>query len=491
MEALIHDFLKWHGLCRPGIHILAAVSGGADSTAMLHALAALARASGFKVSTAHLNHRIRGRSAERDAQFVRECASRLGVRCYCGSVDVPALARRRGLSIEMAARQARYDFLERIALRIGADAVATAHTADDQAETVLLKLARGAGSGGLGGIAPVAWRGGVTIVRPLLTATRDQVIRYLESRRLAWREDETNRDRQYLRNRVRHVVLPSLARQLNPRIRENLARAAELVRADNEVLDGMVRQWQARHCPPGGQLPRRALLRLPLGLRRRIVQAWLAERGMAPEKIEFAVVEQVLALATGSAGSATLSLPDGQIVCREYNRLRVFAKTAAGKSGFRVPLKVPGVTRVPAIGVKVVVEVKPGVDKPRPVGPGNYPALASLGRVERRGLVIRSWRPGDRIRPFGMRGSKKIHDILVDAKVPRADRGRIPVVAHGDTIVWLPGYRVASGWEVRDSRRPALQLRINACRKGLEWAFSPRSRKGQRRTAAYMAGSQP
>ena len=205
---------------------------------ILHALAPVFR---IKLTVAHLNHGIRGKSAAADAAFVRKLARTLGLPCVCGRANVPRLARKSRLSVEMAARQARYAFLSEVARTVEADVLATAHTADDQAETILLKLARGAGPRGLAGIPREGRVNGLRVIRPLLDIPRKDIVRYLRSRRQSWREDESNDSLAHLRNRIRHKVLPLLESELNPEIRPALIRTAEILREEDRCLDGMAR----------------------------------------------------------------------------------------------------------------------------------------------------------------------------------------------------------------------------------------------------------
>ena len=235
LEKTQHSVRK-HGLIRRGQHVLVAVSGGADSVAMLLALDELKRLLGIRLTVAHLNHHIRGNEAKKDAEFVRKLAAGLKIPFVGGDADVPRLAKSRGLSIEMAAREARYEFLADAARKKGADVIATAHTADDQAETVLLKLCRGAGSRGLSGIPRETTINGVRVVRPLLDVTRVEIESFLRRKKQAWREDRTNRDTAYLRNRVRHELLPMLESKLNPGIREALLRTADILREEDDLL---------------------------------------------------------------------------------------------------------------------------------------------------------------------------------------------------------------------------------------------------------------
>lgn len=458
--------IRRHGLLKAGDRVLVAVSGGADSVALLHVLQAMARRERWTLAVAHLHHGIRGRTADADATFVRGLARRLGLRCVTGRAQVPALARRRGLSLEMAAREARYTFLAKAAKRLGAAVVVTAHTADDQAETVLLRLVRGAGPAGLAGIPYAVTRRGLRVVRPLLDAGRPEVLAYLRARRLAWREDETNLDRSIPRNRVRHDLLPLLEREFNPRVREALGRASRLIGDDNAFLDrvaeGLRRAFgkgygadaldleQARACVPA--------------LRRRVLRLWLRGAGVPEEALSFETIERVSAYVEQAARRGALVLEAGWRVVADRHVVRIAAPVRLAPPVVPVRLKVPGVTRLPALGVRITARLAPGVVRERGGRPGEWPARASLDASvwKRRALYVRPVRAGDRLQPYGMAGTRKVHDILIDAKVPRDARPRIPVIECGGELVWLPGYRIARTWAVGKPGSMALQLTVRA-----------------------------
>lgn len=445
--------------------MLAAVSGGADSVAMLAALRELARPLGIRLTVAHLHHGIRGASADADRRFVRALARRWRIRCVTGQADVPGLARRRGLSLEMAAREARYRFLANVARRLRAHAVAVAHTADDQAETVLLKLARGAGPAGLGGMAPCTTIRGLRVIRPLLDVPRREVVRFLRSRGQGWREDESNQDLSILRNRVRHRVLPFLERELNPSVRTVLARTADLLREEEAWLGGLTRQAlrSCRAADAGGTALRASRLGAqPLALARRIVRLWLVGAGVPAERVDYEAVERVVGLLAGKTGARRADMGEAWLVERRYDRLTVRAQADRGARAFRATVKVPGETQVPGAGLRIRSRIAPGLVKDRPGRVGAVPARATIRRsaLGRRALVVRSWRPGDRMAPLGMAGTRKLQDIFTDAKVPAAERAGVPVFACGSRIVWIPGYRVARGWEVTDRREAAVHIHV-------------------------------
>ena len=456
-------------LVAPCQHVLLAVSGGADSTALLVAFRELAPAMNLQLTVAHLNHGIRGREADADARFVEDAARGMGVAAVVGRANVPLRARTRGVSLEMAAREARYDFLRRTARQVGADVVATAHTADDQAETVLLRLVRGAGPQGLGGIRADVMLRGMRVVRPMLDVTRSEVVGFLRGCGVSWREDTTNRELSYQRNRVRHEVLPLIESTLNPRVRKSLIRAADVIDQENRWLDtlaagilagaGADRRIRGRRVRALQTAP---LAELPAAARRRVFRLWLASVGVPPETIDFDVTSRIESLLKRKAGGGRTVLAGGWEVRRRYGEL--VAERRAVFASFRVSITVPGETEVEQAGIEVRATLAEGVVRDRRSRPGRVPARASISReaLGRKRIYVRSWRPGDRVKPLGMRGTRKLQDVLVDAKVPAAERAEVPLFECGGEIIWVPGYCVARGWEVRDPGAPALQLVVTA-----------------------------
>ena len=458
--------IRQRALLSRGDRVLAAVSGGADSVGMLLALREVAPVLGVRLTVAHLHHGIRGRAADADARFVRDLAARWKLPCVTGRADVPRLAKRKGLSLEMAAREARYDFLARAARRVRATVIATAHNADDQAETVLLKLARGAGPGGLGGIARSAVLHGLRVVRPMLDVGGAAIREFLRRRGIAWQEDETNRDLSILRNRVRHRVLPWLEKELNPGIREVLARTADVLREEDAWLEELARKRLAA-CKAGrAELRATVLRKQPPAALRRVVRLWLSLGGVPADRIDYGVVTRVEGLAAGKAGRGQTEIAGSWVVFRRNDRLRLeprgVAAVRARPAPFRARVSIPGETVLARPGLRIVTGIKPGLVKDRTGRPGSLPAVATIRRsaLGGRRLVVRSWRPGDRMSPLGMAGSRKLQDIFTDAKIPADERGAVPVFECGGQIIWIPGYRVARGWEVVDPRDAAVHIAV-------------------------------
>jgi tRNA(Ile)-lysidine synthase len=326
LQAAVVRSLRDLGTPRPGETLVAALSGGSDSVALLDALAETGRRQGFRVVAAHLDHGLRPDSA-RDAELCRNLCARLGVPLHVGSADVGGRAARDGAGLEAAAREERYAFLRRVASSEMAAAIAVAHTRDDQAETFLLRLLRGSGSAGLGAMRA---RNG-DLIRPLLDASRRDVLEHLRARGLPWCEDPTNADLRFARNRVRHELLPYLEKHFNPEVRGTLAREAALLADEHDRLaEGAAELYgqAARRCSAGVLLDGAALRRAPRPLARQLVRKALRDAG-GLERVKAAHVEQILEV-SGRAGRSGrwLPLPGGREAVFRFDQVRIGARAA-------------------------------------------------------------------------------------------------------------------------------------------------------------------
>ena len=423
-----------------------AVSGGPDSVCLLHILLELAPRLGIAVTAvAHLNHQLRGEASDEDERFVAELASRAGVAFLCDRVKVSEA----GGNLEQEARRARLAFFSRVIKDGVANRVATGHTADDQAETVLFRLLRGAGLAGLSGILPMTREG---IVRPLLDVTRADVSEFLRGRGLTWREDATNQDARFARNRIRHSLLPQLAREWNPNVSESFAHLADLAREEEKW-------WQqeiSRLVPDiltevhgGIEVDANRLAALPKAVARRVVRHVV--RRACPVSPGFSAVERILDLAAHPHGKGKLELP-GLVVIRSFDWLRI---TPPGRAALPEPIhpKVPGRYPWPGGAARVCFEIAEG----NCARTGCASLKLSEGRLPAP-MELRSWSAGDHYRPAGHSRDQKIKELFQAARIPSWRRQFWPIVASGSKILWARGFGAAA--EFAAQNQPGSVLRI-------------------------------
>ena len=445
--------------------MLAAVSGGPDSTALLLILSRLAPRLGLTLTAAHFDHGLRGvAAARRERANVESLCSRVGVRVEAGAGDTRAHARAHRLSSEEAARELRYAFLAEAAAATGCSAVATGHTADDQVETVLLHIVRGSGLAGLAGMAPrgpwpTAGHDGLEVARPLLCLRREETVRYCWDEGLEPVADPSNLSPAFLRNRVRLELLP-LLQDFNPRVDSALLRLAEAARVDLSALEAIA---AASLSPGGGGRPtivlsRERLAGLPEGLRRHALR--LAVRRLLGDLRDLGR-EHVEALVAGLRAGAGhhLDLPRGLRFDVGYEEATLSLEPAepplAGALPAEAPLAAPGVTSWgPWLVEAELLETAAG--RP-PADPWQAWLDADVTGGD---LLVRSRRPGDRFRPLGLAGEKKLQDFFVDARIPRPERDAVPLVCGKPGIVWVVGHRIDERARVTESTRRVLRLRF-------------------------------
>jgi tRNA(Ile)-lysidine synthase len=447
----VHKYVRQEQLLKPGDRVAVAVSGGADSVALLRVLLDLRQDLGVVLSVAHFHHGIRGAEADADQAFVHELAERLGLQLHIGSADVPAYALTHKLSLEAAARELRHQWFAQLAHENLVDKIATGHTIDDQAETVLMRILRGAGSRGLAAIFPVQQQR--HLIRPLLRLSRREVEAYLLSQGQSWREDSSNRDLSHTRNRIRHRLLPILERDFNPGVRHALADLAEVARGEAEYWDAEVQLLITRLVRPGkpsrsgrtasGEASRTLALdlgnfrSLPVALQRQLLHEIARRLGIG---LEFKHVQQLTELAKDKSAAQRLQLPGGQQAVRTFRELQFCpAKEDNASSDYRYVLPVPGEVGIPELGSVIRARVVSARARQA------VACAASLNRSMLAGqLTVRNWRAGDRFCPAGTRSSKKLKELLQAGRLGQTlspgDRRMWPVVESEGRIVWVRGF---------------------------------------------------
>jgi tRNA(Ile)-lysidine synthase len=468
LQGQVRSAIEKPELLRTGERVGIAVSGGADSVALLLLLVEVRKQLGAVLSVVHFNHKLRGKNSDQDERFVARLAAKHGLVFHCGQLDVGAKAKRDKANLEDTARRARYEFFEGLARSGHVDKVAVAHTADDQAETVLAHILRGTGIGGLGGIHPRVGH----VVRPLLGVRRADLRAYLKSKKQAWREDATNRDTTRMRARIRKKLMPILEKQFHAAVVEHLATLAELAREDEAFFEGFVDSRASRIVERGNgsaKIPISELLGLKTetefnaeGTKRteiteksfaiggRIVRRIVGELKPRDGQLSAAHVGLILDLARRGENGKRLDLPGGVQVRREHDSLMFCVGGSLAESKGRVAVEYQREVNLDGLTTNVRVPELSCVFRFRVIDwPAQRRDTIETGFVLDRDalhwpLTLRNWHPGDRLRPYGHRSEHKLKRLLSKKRVSGREREGWPVVTSGGTLVWARGFPVAA-----------------------------------------------
>jgi tRNA(Ile)-lysidine synthase len=429
-----------------GDRVLVAVSGGPDSVALLHILCELREEFALHLEVAHLEHGIRGQEAKDDARFVQEVARRLKLPVHIREVGIPLLRSQAGKgNMEALARQERYRFFSEVMRQRNLNKVAIAHNQDDQAETVLMWLLRGAGMKGLGGMAPlkaINVKDGdssnrVVIIRPLLGVAKGDLLDFLEGQGLEYRRDRTNEDRAYLRNWLRMELIPRLKVRIDPRLSVRLAQSAEVLRDEDRLLDSLA-QNELKSLANNDGLSRERFLRQPKAMQRRVLRLWIEQARGHVRGLDFDHGEALLRLISNGPAQGRLSIPGGWELIKEYDTLRL-SKAARRPTPvcYSYRLAIGDEMDIPEAGVRIESQV---LSSPMPhLAKDPWEAFFDLGALGGP-LTLRNFRRGDRFQPFGMAGHKKVKELFIEKKVPRAARAALPLLVMCSEVLWIPGY---------------------------------------------------
>lgn len=464
-------------MLEPGDRVLVAVSGGPDSMALLSFLHDLAPELQLSLHVFHLNHQIRA-AAKEEAKFVEQLALNLDIPVTVRAFDVAAYAKKNKLSLELGARKIRYRMYQDIAGEVGAGKVALGHQADDQVETFLWRLLRGSGLTGLAAIPAV--RG--IYIRPLIEVSRLEIEDYLKERNIPYCADLSNQDLAFTRNRIRHALLPVLE-DFNMAVKDVILNTVELARRDEAYLEQVAgRHWDelAEVCRDEVRLPLKAMQSLAPSILSRLIRRAVAVVKGDLEQLEFRHIKRVEeAVAAGEVWR--MDLPGGVVARVRYDSLTVFRQESAERHPFQsVQLGIPGTTIIPALGLTFCAEVRhageaPSLDQPstgatyseamtrsQRAGAAAKSTLEALLDADKitEPVQIRTRVPGDRFRPLGMRGEKKLQDFMVDEKIPREERDRVLILEANGEIVWVVGHRVDDRFKVTEATQRVLHAML-------------------------------
>ena len=450
----VRSYIDTYQMLPQGVAVLVAVSGGPDSMAMLALLHHLQSIYEIRLTAVHVDHQLRGQESVRDALLVRQQAARLGIPCQVIQVEAKRFQQTSGLSPQHAAREVRYAALANLRQQLGADRVALGHSADDQTETVLMRLLRGTGPSGLSGMSPMR----LPYIRPLMSVRRQTLVDFLQQEGIPWVQDSSNVKRIYQRNRIRLDILPVL-RQHNPQIDQRLYELSEMMAAEHQLLERHVDAWYS--CIVSQRSDQRLVLQcqayehVPLAIQRRLLRR-LADQYVAPPAVvHFHHIERLRRLLTHGAVGQRLTLPGQWLVERHHDVALMWRGHALTGEPQAVMLAVPGQAILPELDALVTAELLGAV--PSPLAPGRDVVYIDAASIQTP-LRIRTRWPGARFHPLGAPGHKKLKAFLIDKKVPRAERERIPLVVSGAEIVWVAGYQLGNPFRIRPQTQQVVRL---------------------------------
>lgn len=459
----IKTTIRRDNLLSPSDRLLVAVSGGPDSVALLHVLHELRDELGLALEVAHLQHGIRGDEAEEDARFVADLAKKLAVPFHLRQINLPKIKLKAGKgNLEALARAERYRFFADIAVERSIHKVATAHTQDDQAETVLMWFLRGSGLTGLGGMAPLqqfaigACRDRLTVIRPFLGVSKTQILQYLAHEKLTYRVDRSNEDSSLLRNWLRLDLLPKIQGRFDPRVPARLAQQAEIFRDENALLHDLARKSHAAMLEAGA-ISRPALIAQPKALQRRILRLWIDQARGNLRGLELVHIEDALRLIEHGPSQGRLSIPGGWEFVREYQSLKLGKRSPTRSVCYEYPLEIGKILEIPEAKLELQSERLLAPPKQLPDNP--MEAIFDLAEVNR-SVSVRNFRRGDRFQPLGLAGHRKIKDLFIEERVPLPIRARWPLLIAGNQIVWIPGYGRSAAGLVSEKTTAVLKLKV-------------------------------
>jgi tRNA(Ile)-lysidine synthase len=472
-EKIVLDFIRTHELVSRGDRVVVAVSGGADSVSLLNILHNIRIDIGIELHVAHLDHGLRGEASRADAQFVSTRASELNLPTTIEERDVATYRKQNHLSLEEAAREVRYQFLEEVVRRAGGSSVAVAHTLDDHVETVILHLLRGSGLTGLMGLkakSQLSYKrvGPLNLIRPLLCLSRDDVEKYCDDLKLEYQTDGTNESLSFTRNRIRHKLLPQLREDFNPRVNEAFTRLSKLASDDIEFMNleaikatTLIVRFEGDRF----SIDRSMFRCLHPAMKRAVLRQLLSSALGGLKDIEAIHIEDMLNLAEGETGRS-IDLPAGVKFNSGYKELTL----GPGTEMIPIPhldaehsLNIPGITEIP--GWRITASVTEGESEfAQPNSENTFVQSFDLG-VAGTSLTVRPRKTGDRFHPLGMVTEKSIKDFFIDARVPRSRRSRVPIVVNPCQTLWVVGYRIDERAKVNGSTRNVLKLKFELTSK--------------------------
>lgn len=452
----VKETIERYAMLEQGERVLVAVSGGVDSVVLLDILCRLAAEYTLDLTIAHLDHGLRGEAAREDARFVAHLARKEKLALIEKKLDVAEFSKEKRIGIEEGARLLRRDFLHAAADEVGAAKIALGHTQNDRGETMLFNLIRGAGPTGLVGIRPV----NLSVIRPLIEVSREEILSYARSCDLPWREDRTNQDLSFSRNRIRHRILP-LLREMNPRVLAALQRTADLLATEELALDDLLAPLWVKVLIVQAE-DRIVIQRGRLSQLYKGVQALLLRRGIARlrgdlQGIEKVHIDALLGLVASHRAHGKLDLP-GFVARFQGDELTLEEGEMENPLSFEVPIAL-GRTEISSLGISLDLSIENRIGSGESqIAEDREVEVADADRVQFP-LHVRGRRPGDRFAPLGLGGEKKLKNFYIDERVPFYDRDRVPLLCDRQKIIWVVGLRLSDAVRVTSETKKVLIMR--------------------------------
>lgn len=452
------------GLLKKGEKVLVGVSGGVDSLALLDALHQLSHKEDWQVFAAHLDHKFRGKESAEDAEYVQEFCRKRGIPCRAEARNVPQWIAENQANPQEAARQVRFSFFHEVAAQWAIPKLALAHHANDQAETILMRVLRGTGIEGIAGIPVARQEGRLTIIRPFLSFTKRELEKYCEQSGIIPRTDSSNFKRSYHRNFLRLEVIPWLEKEVNPSVQDALNQLGMIAREENDYLEQICREMLERIMKSKQEnkivIKGKLFLTSHLALQRRMIKLIFSYLVKEQGNLGFVHIDSILEWMRLGRNGTRLELPQGIDVRKEYDEVTFMTRKTqeVQADAYSYIMEVPGRTYIKEIQAWLNANIMTG--KQEFIQPeSEQMAVFDLAQIQGE-LSIRSRQPGDRITPIGMEGSKKVKDILIDQKIPRGMRDGVPIIADREGILWLPGIRRSNRALVTDDTKQQLVLQL-------------------------------
>ncbi len=468
-----------YDLLGKGDRVLVAVSGGPDSVALLYALLEIKNEFNLDICVAHLNHKLRGRESDEDQKFVKHLAQKLDLKFFSKSIDVKKEARKTKLSLEEAARLVRYQYLENLADKIKADKIAIGHQADDQAETFLMRLLRGAGGVGLSGIPPKRGK----IIRPLIEIKREEIEKFLKEKRQSYRTDSSNLLPNYFRNKIRLLLLPQIKKNFSPRIVDILIRTSDIISLQQQYIEKKCEEILRLICKTKkmvrlpsaplrtSRLPQKDKIVLDLkkfinydiSLKREMIRLCVKELNRDSTDLSFDSIERALDLIQRKKSGRKVKLTGNMWAEVSGENLAIYIEK---KKQHAYPIKgcirisLPGEKYLRNLGMRIKSEIFSRSSLPEEIkSKGEEVAFLDWEKLKEP-FSLRSRRPKDKFRPLGMQGTKSVADFLIDRKVPRYERDEVMLLTTRGKIAWIVGHRISDEFKVTDKTKKVLKIEV-------------------------------